>query len=91
MFRKRAWSRNFYSGTAQFDEEIRAGLASEWQAYEDLQYLVRPVCPHRYAVVELSYCFRSSSEMVLFAPYPETERMLCALRSSLRPRTGAAL
>jgi hypothetical protein len=41
MLRNRAWSHNFYTGTAQFDEEIRAGLASEWQAYEDLQYLVR--------------------------------------------------
>jgi hypothetical protein len=45
MLRNRAWSRNFYTGTAQFDEEIRAGLASEWQAYEDLQYLVRIPSP----------------------------------------------
>ena len=51
MLRKRAWSSNFYSGTAQFDEEIRSGLASEWQAYEDLQYLVRPRSP-------LSFCRR---------------------------------
>ena len=45
MLRKRAWSRSFYSGTAQFDEEIRAGLASEWQSYDDLQYLVCPRSP----------------------------------------------
>jgi len=45
MLRKRTWARDFYSGTAKLDEEIRAGLASEWQEYEDLQYMVRPRSP----------------------------------------------
>jgi len=41
MLHKRALYPNFYSGTAQFDDEIGAGLASKWQAYEVLQDLVR--------------------------------------------------
>lgn len=45
MLRKRTWYKNFYSGTAQFDEEIRAGMVSEWQTFEDLQDLVRSLLP----------------------------------------------
>jgi hypothetical protein len=45
MLRKRAWNHNFYTGTAQFDEEVRAGVASEWKAYQDLQELVRRRLP----------------------------------------------
>jgi len=40
MLRKRTWYHNFYTGTAQFDEEVRAGLASEWQTFQVLQVLV---------------------------------------------------
>ena len=45
MLRKRTAHQNFYSGTAQFDEEIRAGLVSEWKTFEDLQDLVRSLLP----------------------------------------------
>jgi len=41
MLRKRTWYHNFYTGTAQFDEEVRAGLASEWKTFQVLQVLVR--------------------------------------------------
>jgi len=45
MLGKRTWYHNFYYGTAQFDEEIRAGLASEWQTFQVLQVLVRSPLP----------------------------------------------
>lgn len=45
MLRKRTRHQNFYSGTAQFDKEIRAGLVEEWQTFEDLQDLVRSLLP----------------------------------------------